>query len=194
MTLETWFPTPIFYSDAPELIKQNIVQEYFSKEQKVLKILEGDTWGDNVTTTYHAHKNIIETLELDCLKNYILSAAQEFYKYLFASNKQLKIDNSWANYFYLGQYQDRHTHLPNPCISGVYYIKTNGQDGNYVLHPPEVAMEAMYECRERTNLTLSTVEYAPKEGRIILFPSWVPHSVRANKTDSTRISFSFNIR
>jgi branched-chain amino acid transport system ATP-binding protein len=35
--------------------------------------------------------------------------------------------------------------------------------------------------------------YKPQEGKIILFPSWVEHSVLPNMTESTRISVSFNL-
>ena len=32
-----------------------------------------------------------------------------------------------------------------------------------------------------------------KGGTILLFPSWLAHSVDANRSDETRISFSFNV-
>ena len=37
------------------------------------------------------------------------------------------------------------------------------------------------------------VEYPPKEGLFLLFPSWLFHGVRSNDTKDNRISISFNV-
>jgi len=33
----------------------------------------------------------------------------------------------------------------------------------------------------------------PKEGRLVLFPSWLTHRVSVNRTDEERISIAFNL-
>ena len=73
-------------------------------------------------------------------------------------------------------------------ISGSYYFKTNGKDGSiYFLNPNIASMTS------RFLIPNDHVEYPPKEGTFILFPSWLYHGVRSNDTSEDRISVSFNI-
>ena len=73
MNLENWFPTPIFFSIADEKIKNAILAEYQSKEEKILQDKNIETWGDNIVTTfkYGDDNNIILTQNLFLLKEYI---------------------------------------------------------------------------------------------------------------------------
>ena len=59
MILENWFPTPIFYTDANEQIKNDIYKEYLNIENIVNNNLSSKTWGDNVDTTFNTIDNII---------------------------------------------------------------------------------------------------------------------------------------
>jgi uncharacterized protein (TIGR02466 family) len=182
MIIENWFPTPIFYSDAPKSLKETIRSEYDNAEQQIILKTENGTWNDNVSTTFDTITDVLNEANLPTLKSYIFSMVEEFDKCLFPNNQQkIVFGNSWINYCKKYQYQDKHDHL-NFSISGIYYLKTNGKDGNLRISAPNQLI-----ARQQ-----SDVEYEPKEGRIILFPSWVLHSVRANMTDSTRVSLAFN--
>jgi ectoine hydroxylase-related dioxygenase (phytanoyl-CoA dioxygenase family) len=46
---------------------------------------------------------------------------------------------------------------------------------------------------EETPLTARTMHIPVKTGILIMFPSWLQHSVVANPTEEERVSLSFNI-
>jgi uncharacterized protein (TIGR02466 family) len=190
MIIETWFPTPVSYSFAPEQIKNSIKSEYLANEENIISKLDVCNQGDNLTTTYGKTVNLIEEHNLIILKNFIESSVREFCKHLYADTVELNIRDSWVNYFNPGQYEERHCHTP-ALISGVYYLKTNGKDGNLTIFPSTIGLES--SGPKPTQLGYSSVEYGPEEGKLILFPSWVPHAVKMNKTQDTRISIAFNL-
>jgi len=190
MNLESWFPTPVIYDFANEELKNAIKQEFFKSEKEIVTKIQNMVWGDNVASTFNTTKNILDEYQLSNLKNYILFVANEFNKNLYPNKNIITINNCWVNYNIKHQYQNKHNHLPYD-ISGVYYIQTNGKDGDLIfsnLNPNT------HILKNTSVFTCSEVSYAPEEGKIIMFPSWVEHSVRANMTDSTRISVSFNLK
>jgi uncharacterized protein (TIGR02466 family) len=193
MFIENWFPTPIFYSYADKDIKEKIFNEFKLEEFNIISSFKKESWGDNVDSSFDNVKNIINKHNLNTLNNYILSMANIFAKQLFLDSNPKQIEESWVNYLNKYQYQEKHVHACGTWgISGVYYFQTNGEDGKLRIHPPRHDM--INPNKKSTNYTHSTIEYAPEVGKIILFPSWVEHSVRPNMTDSTRISISFNIK
>ena len=44
-----------------------------------------------------------------------------------------------------------------------------------------------------SRFTANTANVESKEGRLIIFPSWLRHSVPANQDESERISISFDL-
>jgi uncharacterized protein (TIGR02466 family) len=192
MHIENWFPTPIFYSYAPSEVIAKIQTEYDVAEPQFISKVANGVWGDNIHTTFATLKNPIEEYGMRTLKEYVESMANNFASTLFEDKSNATIAESWVNFNCKGQYQDRHTHMPGEhIISGCYYLKTNGEDGNFRVYPASRTME--YPRRKQTKYTFSTVEYRPEVGKLLLFPSWVEHSVAMNKTEHTRISISFNI-
>lgn len=181
MIIETWFPTPIFYVDVTTETKNEIYSEYCLAKSKIVNLLQKQTWGDNINTT-NPENNLLKDFNLTKLEELIYFLSKQFCNGLKADNLELTVVHSWINYANKYQYQNKHDHLPH-FMSGVYYLETNGLDGNLTIHAPNQVMESMQ----------NTIEYQPKDGRIILFPSWVQHSVRANMTDSVRTSVSFNL-
>ena len=105
----------------------------------------------------------------------------------------LKITQSWLNKIKPQEFQQLHTH-PNSYISGVLYISclpndsivfTNRSLRNY--------NNITFPKKENTLWNTEGAVVGVKKGDLILFPSWVPHSVNRNETKNMeRISFSFN--
>jgi uncharacterized protein (TIGR02466 family) len=190
MIIETWFPTPVLYNYATDEIKELIKNKYFLAEPNIINKIKTNAWGDNVNSTFYNTENLIDECDFFELKSFILDSANEFLKQLYKNSKPLKLVQSWVNYCHTNQYQNIHHHLPN-CLSGVYYIKTNGKDGNLRIYPPSIVMGL--DATQATNLTHNSIEYGPEEGKLIMFPSWMQHSVVANFTNAVRISISFNL-
>lgn len=184
--LELWFSTPVFYAFAPPLTKKAIEKEYFSKEKDILLTLKKECWGDNIDANYDVNSNLFQQFQLKQLEAYVANCACDFLEQANLGVDSLRLDNSWVNYSSKYHFQNQHSHMPAK-ISGVYYIKSNEQDGNLRIHSP-----IRHIPGGGSGISSKTVEYAPQAGKLIIFPSWVEHSVRPNMTDDVRISVSFN--
>ena len=75
-------------------------------------------------------------------------------------------------------------------VSGVYYVNTSGEDGNLYLTNVLSNLSSNYIYDK----VINPMEIPPKNGRLLLWPGLIPHGTRINKTDSRRISLSFNIQ
>lgn len=104
-----------------------------------------------------------------------------------------EITGCWANVLAPGAAHRMHAH-PNNFLSGVYYLRTapgadtiNFHDPRAqtaVIRPPVVALTA-----ENTDQVVVDV----RNGTLLMFPSYLQHSVDANRSQQERVSISFNI-
>ena len=115
----------------------------------------------------------------------------------FKKNVIQEIDNMWVNINEKHHYNDWHIH-PFATLSGVYYIKHDGDKNGDILfkhpeHPQITALHWSSKLVESYNATTaSTVNIKPKSNMLLIFPSWLNHSVGVNLNDDPRISLSFN--
>jgi len=109
------------------------------------------------------------------------------------SNIDLSIVNMWININSTGNYNSCHIH-GDALLSGVYYVKSPDLGQSIVFQNPCSARNFITSTFTNMNnaLTFNTVEYKPIKGRLILFPSWLPHEVKLNNSEDDRISISFN--
>jgi uncharacterized protein (TIGR02466 family) len=141
------------------------------------------TFTENLLDNYNT-ENFKKELNLH-LKHYLS---------LIRANIEIKngseytITSSWMTLNKQNSYAVVHSHGSSD-LSGVYYFKTNGKDGNLFFETPIKMNKANYCFRHYA----TTEEIAPKVGNIILFPGWMEHGVGTNQTDNDRVSLSFNI-
>ena len=105
-----------------------------------------------------------------------------------------KINNMWAIINTGGSANLRHQH-GNSTISGAYYVRAPINSGDIVFYDPRPA--PVYSHPNVTNPNILNAQIngvSPKEGALVLFPSYLDHSVNENKADEERIVISFNIR
>ena len=142
------------------------------------------SWGDNIQTTFRYTKGFIN--HTPTLADFIKSSISKYLSNLPVEYQSIDIIESWAAYSYPGGYQNYHTHLREPTISGVYYYQTSSNDGDIVFKSDSGGIN-------HSILNLQKVAiYKPEVGKIILFPSFLEHQVTRNCTDNTRISIAFN--
>lgn len=106
------------------------------------------------------------------------------------------IDNAWVNINPPGSFNKPHIHGNNCFLAVVFYVKAASNSGNiffdrgslqeYILSNfvPE-GMNTFNSCRW---------QYPSKENQVIIFPSWISHSVGINESDSDRISIALNVK
>ena len=110
-------------------------------------------------------------------------------------NKQIaKINNMWAIINIGGSANLRHQH-GNSTISGAYYVRAPLNSGDIVFYDPRPAPVYSHPNVMDSNILNAQVNsISPKEGALVLFPSYLDHSVNENLSNDERIVISFNIR
>ena len=106
----------------------------------------------------------------------------------------LRITQSWLNKSKPDEWHHVHFH-PNSYLSGVFYIRCLSNDGiNFDNRVTGSYNNIKFQMpKEMTVWNSVGVTVSITEGDLVLFPSWVPHSVNPNETkNKERISLSFN--
>ena len=108
----------------------------------------------------------------------------------------------WANVNGPGHANQMHCH-PASFWSGVYYPDPGGSEiegngGELLLEDPRYPMAYMIVpdllLRDAQNEPMySQFAMRPVTGRIVLFPSWLRHSVRPHRGDRERVSIALNL-
>lgn len=121
------------------------------------------------------------------------SLAKGVLRFLRVGYDAFEITGCWANILAPGAEHRAHGH-PNNFLSGVYYLRTHpGADTiNFhdpraqaaIIRPPVVALTA-----ENTDQVVVSV----RNGTLLMFPSYLQHSVDTNRSEQERVSISFNI-
>ena len=186
------FPTPVFTTMIP-LEFYNVVPWLF-KQEMLSEEVDSPNYGERSKNSY-----ILDEPESKDLKNYILGLVNQYGKMLGYEYDSYRFGQSWVSYKHPGQHHTMHSH-PNSLISGVFYfgeptdktpaIKFHKLEGGFnvsYLSPKLVKdkRELKYAQKE------FSIEFTP--GLLLLFPSYLHHSVPLNKTDKTRCSLAFNI-
>ena len=153
---------------------------------------------NQLLTTFDQDKNFLGLVNDQALITAISERAQEFMGRLGFRQRRCSIEIwSWLQYNQPGSHFARHEHY-GALVSGVIYLQAQPNSGNLVFHSPLDARgvtNRVYEkvLDKKTGYVDQWVSYQPKPGRIIMFESWLPHSVETNLSSENRISVSFNI-
>ena len=191
MPIEQVFPMPVYIEDAWDEQFAPIQEEFRAKKPLIdARVSKTDVWDDNIDSSFSNLRDFIEEFGLTRLGQHIDTHVNRFRKELDGSDIPIGRTQSWINYQGRHQYQNLHRHA-HTLISGVFYLDTNGEDGSLLFQVPDSLMES-YPVMKRTKRTAISFFVRPKNGRIILFPSYAPHRVQPNGTEHVRISCSFN--
>jgi uncharacterized protein (TIGR02466 family) len=126
---------------------------------------------------------------MSCVDN----VAKSILRFWRIGEEAIEVTGCWATVLAKGATHKAHSH-PNNFLSGVYYVRIHpGADTiNFhdprsqtrVIRPPVVELTA-----ENTDQVVVKVT----NGTLLMFPSYLEHSVDANTSAEERISISFNI-
>jgi len=186
MIKEQFFPTTIYAKDL-HLDNELFTREVIAWSQKDKGVLRTNMNGWHSTTDMHKIP-IFKPLVDELFKMQFEIFNEEWL------NSEPLLGNMWANINPPGAFNRPHIH-PNSHFSGVYYIKAPKNSGSLVCSEPRsgahMVMPTRKEGRPPKHLWRE-VHLEPITGRVIMFPSWLWHSVETNKSDDIRISVSFN--
>ena len=143
--------------------------------------------------SWQSGHDLLKWEEFHGLAACVYDAVRAVFDFLKLGDADFQITGCWANLNPPRAAHGQHSH-PNNFLSGVYYVRTEqGADTiNFhdprpqtaIIKPPVTELNA-----ENTDQVVVTV----RPGTMLIFPSWLSHSVDANGSDRTRISISFNV-
>ena len=123
----------------------------------------------------------------------IRDAAKSVLEFLKTGEGAFEITGLWANMNPNDAWHPVHSH-PNNFLSGVYYVRTYEGADTINFHDPRPQTAIIRPpVTELTAENTDQVVVKVSDGTLLMFPSWLPHSVDASASDGTRISISFNI-
>jgi uncharacterized protein (TIGR02466 family) len=107
--------------------------------------------------------------------------------------QSVKISSMWAIINEKGAWNQKHQHS-NSDISAAYYVTAHEGCGDIVFYDPRPARVYKQPISKSPNKLNSTVNsIKPEAGMLVLFPSYLDHSVNPNISDKKRIVISFNL-
>ena len=186
MMKEGFFPTIIYGKDV-QLNNQELAQHIinWSQQEQGLKKTNVNGW--------HSQTDMQTKPEYKPLVDQLFLAMNMIWKEEWL-DKEPVLGNMWANINYQGGYNRPHVH-PNTLFSGVYYVKTPPNCGKLVFNDPRPGIQTVMPTRIKgtpPKHLWRDCHLDVKEGRIIIFPAWLWHSVEPNESSDIRISVSFN--
>ena len=105
----------------------------------------------------------------------------------------VKISSMWAIINRGGAANAKHHH-GNSDISAAYYVRAPKNCGEIVFYDPRPAPVYSHPLSIKPNSLNAMVNtISPVEGGLVLFPSYLDHSVNTNISNEERIVISFNI-
>lgn len=199
---EAYFPTLIFYQDLKDSdalnsrLSSKIWAEREADNAGIVRSNEPRLGG------WHSKNELHLEPELDVLVQHIKKFSSEVETSLaYDPAWPLEIDNMWSIINPPGSHNHAHIH-PNSLWSGVYYVQAPPAAGRIKFTDPrtqQLMQSARYDPNVETGADAwHDVFFEPKPGRILLFPSWLYHSVEPNLSDlvgkaADRIIVSFNL-
>lgn len=106
---------------------------------------------------------------------------------------EFEITACWATVLMPGAEHKAHCH-PNNFLSGVYYLRTHPGADTISFHDPRSQTGVLRPpVAELTAANTDQIVVRVKNGTLLVFPSFLQHSVDANRSEEERISISFNI-
>lgn len=146
----------------------------------------------NMGNTTSKNRFILREKKLKDLREFIQKSINTYFEEIVAPSKEvsLYITQSWVNYSNPGQWHHSHEH-PNSFLSGVFYVQSDDEKDRIVFENNRY--QQIQFPTEKWNLYNSTSWWLEaKQGRLVIFPSSLRHSVNVVEAQKTRVSLSFN--
>jgi uncharacterized protein (TIGR02466 family) len=187
MQREHWFLTPIWY-DYTEF-------DFNEVSRKCLR-LRASNYPNRVLSNdggwQSCDVNLAEHSELLIVKHILEKKISEISRDI-DPNLVLELDNVWININDPGNSNKTHVH-PASAFSGTIYISVNDDSGKIIFYNDMTPQRHYPFVCDKFPLFSKQVMYIPKNGMIVIFPSWISHNVEKNMSNTHRISISFNVQ
>ena len=188
-----FFPTPVW---TLQLDNYQSINEQMYKFIKIIQSKDSKGISKSNIKGWHSKDFNMQENEPKNFIKFILPAIEQVITDMnWEKQKQsVNINNMWAIINTGGSTNLRHQH-GNSTISGAYYVRAPIDSGDIVFYDPRPAPVYSHPNVVDSNILNAQVNsISPKEGALVLFPSYLDHSVNENLSNDERIVISFNIR
>lgn len=197
MPVHNLFPTPVYMKQALGSTQKEINEELFNlydpsnmvknthtynhtSSHEVSCDEEGNMFATNIVKQTPKFTSFLEK----CIANFLGELGMRHHI-------PYAVTESWFTRTTQGKHAPVHSH-GNSDISGVYYLQTNGADGELAIRNP------LNNCNGNllyflTNMAHGEKKMPLKTGLLMMWPATLEHSTYINQTPTDRISISFNI-
>ena len=190
--MHLFFSTPIWASkiDDYKKINQEMLDYIFDLQKKdpegIVKSNFSGWHSHDFDLNDEAPKNFIQAIKTNI--NSVLNDMN------WDMDKQLvKINSIWAIINEQDAFNQRHHH-GNSDLSAAYYVSAYEKCGDIVFYDPRPAPVYKHPISKSANILNASVNsIKPEDGLLVLFPSYLEHSVNSNYSNKKRIVISFNI-
>lgn len=190
LKVDYWFPTPIWMVDLDvnnDELKTACIKLKEDNEGRVYSNRGG--WQSN---DLHPEYSVSVFQQL---VTKVTEQSDSILSVDYAQNDRCTaVNNFWININQKGHSNQVHSH-PGSFLSAVYYVSVPEGSGSIVFErdSKDSFIMGTFHLNGQTPVSGVTCEYPPVEGRLLIFPGWLYHSVLPTTTDSERISIAFNI-
>ena len=187
------FPTPVWTVkvNGYSILNKKLEKYIYSLQKKDPKGRIGSQFSGWYSSDLRNDSGDIQSF-LDVISPYLTSAFMDLGCDI--QNYPPEINSIWS--LINPEHGAVHTHIhPESYLSVAYYVKVpQGDCGNFVMEDPRHGAQFKIPPTTQINhLNLRKIEIPPEEGLLVIFPSFIPHFVRPNRTKEDRIVISMNI-
>lgn len=175
--LHELFPVPVMIF---KRFAEASTEFHLAKEQEFMKSIDNHTSVVNEVLDYHA---------LADLKNFCKSSIDYYCSNVLKTEQSLRITTSWITKTESNESHHRHTHK-NSILSGVYYWEDSIKSPLIFENPNIDKSNFDLKCRTHDRLNSENYLLGVENNCLIIFPSWLYHSVNTVLED--RYSLAFN--
>lgn len=169
-------------------IKEKYLKEIISGYEKSIYNIPYGWETSNVHTSFSSNNQIIK----DCPEEYkkifdhYFSEAKEVHEALGKNEYEL---NYWHNVCKNGEYQECHHHMPN-VYSAIHFLQFDESDHHApVFYDPSRMLKTIGVHRHLAQKFIPDI----MEGDMIVFPSYLEHSVPSLRYNKHRVTISINM-
>jgi len=208
------WPVPIASYDCPDAHDINSTLSRVFQTMRITESINNDSQSETPNKFYASNDQLLQRIDIPEFSQLIQFFADSIQKTVGAANTEvwpqgkmslkLEIIGCWFQIQNGMAFHDVHTH-GNCSWSGVYYVQVD-DEAKRMSHP-EIGVTngvtrfygpysqwqgGSYMDIGNTYLQKNSIDVSPEEGKLVIFPSYLPHMAMPYEGEKDRIIVSFN--